>query len=182
MNKQKLMSALQAELNRQFEYGAVMFCPDYMGSGQPMISYPIGHPAPRPVIDLERLADAGLDALALAPAQAVPDMEAEAVKPYAHEYGKSNGDGTYSVVIERGEPEKPVPDWPIKPLFASPLKPEDIVEALRAADAAIAEYIRYLDGGEMRGSYDGKPERNALRKAGLATRKSLAASNSGSGR
>ncbi|TIN80749.1 hypothetical protein [Mesorhizobium sp.] len=65
---------------------------------------------------------------------------------------------------------------------ASPPKPEGIVEALREADAAIAEYIRYLDGGEMRGSYDGKPERNALRKAGIATRKALAASNSGSGR
>jgi hypothetical protein len=69
-----------------------------------------------------------------------------------------------------------------EPLFRAPPKPEGIVEALREADAAIAEYIRYLDGGEMRGSYDGKPERNALRKAGIATRKALAASNSGSGR
>lgn len=57
-----------------------------------------------------------------------------AVKPYAHEYGKSNGDGTYSVFIERGEPKNPVPDWPVKPLFASPPKPDKgVVEALREA-------------------------------------------------
>ena len=39
-------------------------------------------------------------------------------------------------------------------------------ERLRAAaanqNAAIAEYYRYWTGGETRGSYDGKPERNAL--------------------
>ncbi|RUU29703.1 hypothetical protein EOC94_12595 [Mesorhizobium sp. M6A.T.Ce.TU.016.01.1.1] len=86
MNKQKLMSALQAELNRQFEYGAIMFHPD-MG-GQPMISYPIGHPAPRPVIDVERLADAGLGALAEAHAQAVPGdmvpfgLDAESIEAF----------------------------------------------------------------------------------------------------
>ncbi len=43
-------------------------------------------------------------------------------------------------------------------------------KALATADEAIAEYIRYLDGGEMRGSYDGKPERDQLRKAGYAVR------------
>ena len=47
-------------------------------------------------------------------------------------------------------------------------------ETLTVADAAIAEYVRYLHGGEMRGSYDGKPERNALIKAGYATRAALA--------
>ena len=40
------------------------------------------------------------------------------------------------------------------------------IEQLRAAaanqNAAIAEYYRYWTGGETRGSYDGKPERNAL--------------------
>lgn len=46
----------------------------------------------------------------------------------------------------------------------------ELLVALQTADAAIAEYFRYLDGGEMRGSYDGKPERNQLRKAGYATR------------
>lgn len=39
-------------------------------------------------------------------------------------------------------------------------------EALRIASEAITEMFRYYDGGETRGSYDGKPERNQLRKAG----------------
>lgn len=42
----------------------------------------------------------------------------------------------------------------------------ELVEALQEADAAIKEWFRYLHGGEMRGSYDGKPEREMLRKAG----------------
>jgi hypothetical protein len=46
-------------------------------------------------------------------------------------------------------------------------------EVLKAADDAIAEMFRYFDGGETRGSYDGKPERNQLRKAGYATRAAL---------
>ena len=41
--------------------------------------------------------------------------------PYAYEYGRSNGDGTYSVVIERGQPRQPVEDWPVKPLYAAPI-------------------------------------------------------------
>ncbi|MGX7874386.1 hypothetical protein ACVDG5_017990 [Mesorhizobium sp. ORM6] len=49
-----------------------------------------------------------------------------------------------------------------------------ILEALRKADAAISVYVRYLDGGETRGSYDGKPEREALRKAGFYIRTALA--------
>jgi hypothetical protein len=44
-------------------------------------------------------------------------------EPYAHEYGKSNGDGTFSVTIEKGHHRKPVPDWPIKPLYAHPVQP-----------------------------------------------------------
>lgn len=51
------------------------------------------------------------------------DATTKAVKPYAYEFGKSNGDGTFSVVIERGDPEKPVSDWPIKPLFSSAATP-----------------------------------------------------------
>lgn len=43
-----------------------------------------------------------------------------------------------------------------------------LVEALEKADDAIKEMFRYFDGGETRGSYDGKPERNQLRKAGYA--------------
>jgi len=44
------------------------------------------------------------------------------------------------------------------------------VETLKVADDAINEMFRYFDGGETRGSYDGKPERNQLRKAGYKTR------------
>lgn len=51
----------------------------------------------------------------------------------------------------------------------------EVVEALEKADAAIREMFRYYDGGETRGSYDGKPERAQLRKAGYATTKALAA-------
>ncbi|MER8941306.1 hypothetical protein NKH82_17625 [Mesorhizobium sp. M0915] len=69
--------------------------------------------------------------------QAVPATLAVpgGMEPYAHEYGKTNGDGTFSVVIERGKPKNPVPDWPVKPLFAHPLPKASIepgaVEALR---------------------------------------------------
>lgn len=50
---------------------------------------------------------------------------------------------------------------------------ERLREALRVADDAIAEMFRYYDGGEMRGSYDGRPERDGLRKAGYAIRAAL---------
>lgn len=50
-----------------------------------------------------------------------------------------------------------------------------LVEALKVADDAIKEMFRYYDGGETRGSYDGKPERAQLRKAGYATRAMIAA-------
>lgn len=46
--------------------------------------------------------------------------------------------------------------------------------ALKVANDAIAEYIRYLDGGEIRGSYDGKPERQGLREAHYKARRILA--------
>ena len=41
--------------------------------------------------------------------------------PYAWEFGRSNGDDTYSVVIERGRerPKDAHPDWPPKPLYAA---------------------------------------------------------------
>ena len=42
---------------------------------------------------------------------------------------------------------------------------ETALDALKGAEAAIAEYFRYWTGGEMRGSYDGKPERDGLWKA-----------------
>ena len=50
----------------------------------------------------------------------------------------------------------------------------ELMDALRTADAAIKEMFRYYDGGETRGSYDGKPERAQLRKAGYATSRAIA--------
>ena len=50
---------------------------------------------------------------------------------------------------------------------------ERLREALTAADNAIREYNRYWYGGETRGSYDGKPEREHLWKAGYATSAAL---------
>ena len=51
---------------------------------------------------------------------------------------------------------------------------DQAVEALREAERAIAEYYRYWTGGEARGSYDGKPERNGLWKAKHKARQTLA--------
>ena len=45
--------------------------------------------------------------------------------------------------------------------------------ALATCDDAIREYFRYFHGGEMRGSYDGKPERAQLQKAGHAAFQAL---------
>lgn len=47
-------------------------------------------------------------------------------------------------------------------------------EALGATESAIAEYYRYWTGGEMRGSYDGRPERNGLWQALHKARQALA--------
>lgn len=61
----------------------------------------------------------------------------------------------------------------ISALAAKDAEIEKLKAALGTADEAIAYYLRYLDGGETRGSYDGKPERDALRKAGYATHSAL---------
>ena len=45
---------------------------------------------------------------------------------------------------------------------------------LKVAEDAMREMFRYYDGGETRGSYDGKPERNGLRKAWHEVRSILA--------
>lgn len=47
--------------------------------------------------------------------------------------------------------------------------------ALRTTESAIAEFHRYWHGGETRGSYDGRPERDGLWKALYAARSALAA-------
>jgi hypothetical protein len=49
-----------------------------------------------------------------------------------------------------------------------------LLEALKAAESAIAEYYRYWTGGETRGSYDGKPERAGLWEAQRKARASIA--------
>ena len=56
---------------------------------------------------------------------------------------------------------------------ASKAREAALVEALGVAHAAMAEYYRYWTGGETRGSYDGKPERNALWSAMHKTRAAL---------
>ena len=50
---------------------------------------------------------------------------------------------------------------------------ERLREALVATEGAIAEYYRYWTGGEMRGSYDGKPERAGLWKSRQTARAAL---------
>jgi hypothetical protein len=97
-------------------------------------------------------------------------------EPYAHEYGKTNGDGTYSIVIERGVPKSPVRDWPIKPLFAAPPKPVadtgvDAFEMCAEEAESQAELIE-----QMRGVYPGDPhgalgrDANKMRKLAKAIR------------
>jgi len=48
-------------------------------------------------------------------------------------------------------------------------------EGLEVANEAIRDMFRYYDGGETRGSYDGRPERRQLREAGERVRITLAA-------
>jgi hypothetical protein len=62
------------------------------------------------------------------------------MRPYAVEYGRDNGDGTYSVVIERYpllQWQKPHPDWPAKLLY------EDGRDAGR--DYAYEECAEYVE-------------------------------------
>jgi hypothetical protein len=67
------------------------------------------------------------------PPAAQPAPVQEPVKPYAYEYGRDNGDGTYSVVIDKGSlvqtqpavynyarPQNAHKEWPIKELFDHP--------------------------------------------------------------
>ena len=50
-----------------------------------------------------------------------------------------------------------------------------LLAALEAAERAINEYYRYMTGGETRGSYDGKPERQGLWDAQRKARAAIAA-------
>lgn len=65
-------------------------------------------------------------------------------------------------------------DFAVEKMAAYRAENELLREAVKVADDAINEMFRYFDGGETRGSYDGKPERAQLRKAGYATRNALA--------
>lgn len=58
-------------------------------------------------------------------------------------------------------------------LLRDEVREERMREALAGAHDAIKEYERYWYGGEMRGSYDGKPERAGLWKAMHRTRAAL---------
>ena len=69
-----------------------------------------------------------------------------------------------------GLPDDPVALANLALIAAAP----ELLEALRVADDAIKEMFRYYDGGETRGSYDGKPERAQLRKAGYTARAAIA--------
>lgn len=60
-------------------------------------------------------------------------------------------------------------------LNAKEVREREMREALRVSEAAMREYYRYFTGGETRGSYDGKPERNALWSAMHAARLALSA-------
>jgi len=66
--------------------------------------------------------------------QSLRSVSGGVVEPYAHEFGKSNGDGTYCVVIEKGPrsyaDKFAVPDWPITPLYAHPVQGVGVREAL----------------------------------------------------
>lgn len=73
-----------------------------------------------------------LFALREALAQQQQAAEPVAQKPYAYEYGVDNGDGTYSIQIDRGSlihtgvqyeycaPRNPHPEHPVKPLYTHP--------------------------------------------------------------
>lgn len=62
-------------------------------------------------------------------------------------------------------------------LYSHPASDNAVREALDAAkkaEDAMREMFRYFDGGETRGSYDGKPERAGLRNAWYGLRSALA--------
>ena len=65
-------------------------------------------------------------------------------------------------------------DFAVEKMTAYRAENELLREVVKVADDAINEMFRYFDGGETRGSYDGKPERAQLRKAGYAARNALA--------
>jgi hypothetical protein len=69
---------------------------------------------------------------------------ADDLVPYAYEYGKSNGDGTYSVVIERPPLRSQVAYRPAKPLYTAGL-----IEQQAASLAAKDKEIEMLRASEL---------------------------------
>ena len=71
-------------------------------------------------------------------------------EPYAYEFGGSNGDGTFSVHIERTLPAKPHPDWPVRNLYTHPATSceRELAEARAERDAwkdATKKYEKTVD-------------------------------------
>ncbi len=83
----------------------------------------------------------------------------------------TGGDGEYRFCTIPDERHCPTPVEMGRRIIA---RIETLTATLKVCDDAINEMFRYFDGGETRGSYDGKPERNQLRKAGYAARAMLA--------
>lgn len=103
---------------------------------------------------------------ALLPKATAPVVSEPVEKPYAFEFGKSNGDGTYSIVIERGDPAYvdrfAVKDWPVKPLFTSPQLPEVTEEGVQRVFSAILDCPHSITGEEVVLGYSSdKPLLNA---------------------
>ncbi|ASQ10187.1 hypothetical protein CDO22_17965 [Sinorhizobium meliloti] len=109
------------------------------------------------------------------------------VEPYAHEYGRGNGDGTYSVIIERGRPRDPSPDWPVKPLYAHPPASSAEIASLRreleearkalevASDEILSMYRTWVAD-----DYEAMPPKNSLPgKAYYSARAALRAGEEG---
>jgi hypothetical protein len=93
-------------------------------------------------------------------------------EPVAWMYSR---DGTYSRIHKSQQPSR-YHGWTETPLYThAPTERERVLlEALKAAESAIAEYYRYWTGGETRGSYDGKPERAGLWEAQRKARAAIA--------
>ena len=96
---------------------------------------------------------------ALEAALAVEGTEAQA-KPVAWRYKYTDPGSGMPVWRDRGGLWNGQMPEESQPLYTTP--PAGIREALEAAGDAMDEYYRYWTGGESRGSYDGKPERQRL--------------------
>lgn len=115
---------------------------------------------------------------ALAPS---PGVDAAEQKPYAYEYGRSNGDGTYSVVIDRGSlvrlgpnaygygpPTDAHKDRAVRPLYAAPSPAASADEWLKEAEELVNKYQIATRNAEAYDSQAYDDEMAAARAALLA--------------